>query len=170
MSPPTRSKKSAPAAAIVHDVAPGLLWRVRWTLLIAPLALLLWGALWPLGYPSRERVLEFPHGAAVAKGKGGVPALPAEIRLTLGVRDVLLLRNRDVAAHVFGQVRVLPGREFRLPFEQAGTFGFACDAAPANALTVRVLAHPDPGWDRLGWRLRALADAVRELPVRGPEV
>jgi hypothetical protein len=83
--------------------------------------------------------------------------VPAEIRLTLGVRDVLLLRNRDVAPHVFGQVLVLPGRVVRLPFEQAGDFPFACDLAPASKVTVRVLPQPDPGWPRLRWRLAALS-------------
>ena len=81
----------------------------------------------------------------------------------------LLLRNRDLSAHVFGQVLVLPGRGVRLPFGEAGDYGFACDAAPANTVTVRVLPHPDPGWERLRWRLHALKDAVRELPVHGPE-
>jgi hypothetical protein len=150
-----------------------LLRRVRWTLAAVLLASLLWAAAWPLRYPSRERVVEFPFGAAVLKaGKAAPPQppqLPAEIRLTLGVRDVLLLRNRDLSAHVFGQVLVLPGREVRLPFGEAGDYGFACDAAPGNTVTVRVLPHPDPGWDRLRWRLHALADALRELPMRAPE-
>lgn len=150
-----------------------LLRRVRWALAIVLLALLLWAALWPVRYPSRERAVDFPRGATVLKGRAIAPdrppQLPAEIRLTLGVRDVLLLRNRDLSAHVFGQVLVLPGREVRLPFGEAGDYGFACDAAPANTVTVRVLPHPDPGWERLRWRLHALKDAVRELPVHGPE-
>ena len=146
-----------------------LLRRVRWTLAAILLVLLVWAALWPLRYPSRERSVDFPRGAAVLKGKGAPPQLPAEIRLTLGVRDVLLLRNRDLSAHVFGQVLVLPGREVRLPFGEAGDYTFACDAAPGNTVTVRVLAHPDPGWDRLRWRLHALKEVVRELPVHGPE-
>jgi hypothetical protein len=146
-----------------------LLRRVRWTLAVIVLALLLWAALWPLRYPTRERIVEFPHGAAILKGRGVTGQVPARIQLTLGVRDVLLLRNRDAAAHVFGQVLVLPGREFRLPFEQAGEFGFACDAAHGNMVLVLVGAHPDPGWERLGWRLRALADGMRELPLERPE-
>jgi hypothetical protein len=85
------------------------------------------------------------------------------------VRDVLLLRNRDAVPHVFGQVLVLPGHVFRLPFEQAGDYVYACDVAPGHAVTVRVANHPAPGWARLGWRLRLLAEAVRTLPVEGPE-
>lgn len=142
-----------------------LLQRVRWGTALVLAAVLLWAALAPVRYPTRERALVFPRGAAVLRGDGPVPA---EVRLTLGVRDVLLLHNRDIAPHVFGQVLVLPGHAFRLPFEQAGDYVYACDAAPGHAVTVRVASHPDPGWARLGWRLRALAEAVRTLPVEAP--
>jgi hypothetical protein len=139
-----------------------LLRRVRWGCALVVLAALLWAALAPLRYPTRERSFDFPQSAA----RGPVPAAVA---LTLGVRDVLLLRNRDVAPHVFGQLRVLPGHVLRLPFEQAGDFVFACDVAPGQAVTVQVAAHPDPGWARLRWRVRTLADALRTLPLQGPE-
>ena len=138
---------------------PGAPARLRAALAAALALALLWTALAPLGYPTRERLLEFPRGARV----GG------EVRLTLGVRDVLLLRNRDSVPHVFGQVLVPPGREFRLPFEQAGSYPFACDAAPDGRVTVRVLPEPDPGWQRLRWRLQTLLEGVRELPLEGPE-
>jgi hypothetical protein len=139
-----------------------LLQRVRWGMGLVIVATLLWAALAPLRYPTRERTFVFPHG-------GGQGAVPAEVSLTLGVRDVLLLRNRDATPHVFGQVLVLPGHVFRLPFEQAGDYVYACDVAPGHAVTVRVANHPDPGWARLGWRLRVLAEAVRTLPIEGPE-
>jgi hypothetical protein len=103
------------------------------------------------------------------RGRPDAAAVPAEILLTQGVRDVLLLRNRDLAPHVFGQVLVLPGRVVRLPFEQAGDFPFACDAAPGSRVMVRVLPQPDPGWARLRWRLGALRDAIRDLPLLGPD-
>lgn len=137
-----------------------LLQRVRWGAALALVALLLWAALAPLRYPTRERTFAFPHGAGF---------VPAEVRLALGVRDVLLLHNRDAVPHVFGQVLVLPGHALRLPFEQAGDYVYACDVAPGHFVTVRVGDHPDPGWGRLGWRLRVLADAVRTLPIEGPE-
>jgi len=146
-----------------------LLRRVRWSLGLFLLAVLLWAALWPLRQPSRERIVDFPRGAAILENRGSGGQVPSTIHLTLGVRDVLLLRNRDLSAHVFGQVLVQPGREFRLPFEQAGEFGFACDAALGDAVRVTVSAYPDPGWDRVAWRLRALGDAVRELPLVRPE-
>lgn len=140
-----------------------LLPRVRWTLAAAALVALLWAALAPLGYPTRERALDFPRGA------GGAAAVAGEVRLTLGVRDVLLLRNRDRVPHVFGQVLVAPGHAFRLPFEQAGSYPFACDAAPGARVIVRVLPEPEPGWQRLRWRLQGLFEALRELPLQGPE-
>jgi hypothetical protein len=143
--------------------------RLQWALAAVLFAALLWAALAPLHYPTRERLLEFPHGAAVLRGQASPVLVPAELRLTLGVRDVLLLRNRDLAPHVFGQVLVLPGHEVRLPFEQAGDYPFACDVAPASKVTVKVLPQPDPGWARLRWRLAALLDAVRDLPLRGPD-
>ena len=131
--------------------------RLRWSAALLALALCGWAALAPLRYSTRESPL------ALAAG------LPGEVELALGVRDVLLLVNRDRTPHVFGQVRVLPGRSFRLPFEETGTYVFACDVARGARVTVRVGPHPDPGWPRLRWRLRALVDAVRTLPLQGPD-
>jgi hypothetical protein len=146
-----------------------LLRRLQWTLAGLLSAALLWAAVAPLHYASREQPLEFPRGAAVLRGQRAPLLVRAEVRLTLGVRDVLLLRNRDLAPHVFGQVLVLPGHVVRLPFEQAGDYPFACDAAPASKVMVRVQPQPDPGWARLRWRLLALVEAVRDLPLQGPE-
>lgn len=129
------------------------------------LAVLAWAALAPLRYPTRELGFDFPPAAV---GSGAV-RVPGQVRLTLGVRDVLLLRNRDRTPHVFGPLRVLPGRTFRLPFEQAGEYPFACDLAPGASVLVRVLDQPDPGWRRLRWRLLALFDAIRNLPLEGPD-
>ncbi|MGJ7918832.1 hypothetical protein ACI48D_25615 [Massilia sp. LXY-6] len=145
-----------------------LLRRLQWSLAAVVFAALLWAALAPLRYPTRERLLEFPRGAAVLRGHTGPAPVPAEVGLTLGVRDVLLLRNHDLAPHVFGQVLVLPGHVVRLPFEQTGDYPFACDAAPASQVMVRVLPQPDPGWPRLRWRLAALLEAVRDLPLQAP--
>jgi hypothetical protein len=139
-----------------------LLQRARWGVLLCGAAVLLWAMLAPLRYPTRERMFVYPRGAVPGQ-------VPAEVSLTLGVRDVLLLYNRDTVPHVFGQVLVLPGRMFRLPFEQAGEYAYACDVARGHAVTVRVGGHLDPGWDRLGWRLRAFVEAVRTLPVQAPD-
>jgi hypothetical protein len=143
--------------------------RLQCTLAGLVCAALLWTAVAPLHDASREQLLEFPPVAAVSRGQSAPVPVRAEVRLTLGVRDVLLLRNRDRAPHVFGQVLVLPGHVVRLPFEQPGDYPFACDLAPASTVTVRVQAQPDPGWGRLRWRLLGLLDAVRELPLQGPD-
>lgn len=144
-----------------------LIRRVQLALAAVLLAVLVWAALAPLRYPTRELGFDFPRTAP--SPQPGRVRVPGQVWLTLGVRDVLLLRNRDAAPHVFGQVRVLPGREFRLPFEQAGEFPFACDLAPGARVLVRVLEQPDPGWARLRWRLRTLFDTVRTLPLQAPD-
>lgn len=135
--------------------------RLRLALVACLLALLAWAALAPLGYRTRERAFDFPSGA-------GAVSVPGEVRLALGVRDVLLLRNRDSVPHVFGQVTVPSRRAFRLPFEQAGSYPFACDAAPGKRVTVRVVPEPDPGWERVAWRWEALKEALRDMPLEGP--
>jgi Lon protease-like protein len=128
---------------------------------------LLWAALAPLRYPdARAHCFEFPRGAAVLRGQANAGLVPAEVRLTLGVRDVLLLRNRDRAA-----ARVRPGAGAAGPRSAAAVragrrLPYACDAAPGHAkVTVRVGRHPDPGWARLRWRLRALGRGLRTLPL-----
>jgi hypothetical protein len=133
---------------------------------------LLWGALAPLRTPSQERGFTFPAaGSAGAAGLAAAraPALPREIRLTLGVQDVLLLRNLDRQPHVFGPLQLLPGQEFRLPFEQAGAYDYACPDVAGGTLTVRVVRLPDPGWERLRWRLGALMQTLLTLPIMAPQ-
>lgn len=155
----------SPVSPPASDHLPGgsLLRRLQWALAAILGAVLLWAALAPLRYPTRELPFEFARGLDSAAAP-----VAAEVRLTLGVRDVLLLRNRDRVPHVFGQLLVLPGHELRLPFEQAGDYPFACDAAPSSTVTVRVQSRPDPGWRRLRWRTAALLEAMRTLPLQGP--
>lgn len=120
---------------------------------------ILWAALAPLHLVSRERAIDIAAGN---------DALPAAITLTLGVQDVLLLRNVDHVAQRFGPVLLAPGEQIRLPFEQAGVYPVAAGAWPDKTLTVTVVEWPAPGWERLGWRLAALSHAVRYLPRVAP--
>ncbi|XYJ11313.1 hypothetical protein ACSUZJ_04815 [Telluria sp. B2] len=139
-----------------------------WLIAAAALLALLWGALAPLRYPSHERVFEIPpHALDPAPDARRVP-LPRALQLTLGVQDVLLLRNRDRVGHVFGPLQLRPGQEFRLPFEHPGDYRYACPAVAGGELLVRVVPLPDPGWDRLRWRLGALVDRLRHLPLVAP--
>lgn len=128
----------------------------------------LYGALAPLRTPSQERGFTFP-APADAQAARRAPALPREVRLTLGVQDVLLLRNLDRQPHVFGPLQLLPGQEFRLPFEYAGSYPYACPDVAGGTLTVRVVRLPDPGWERLRWRLAALVQGLRTLPLEAPQ-
>lgn len=141
--------------------------RRHWPLAVLGAALacaLAWAALAPIKGGSHEQLLELPPGSHAAP-----VAVPAEIRLTRGVRDVLLLRNLDRVPLVFGPLDIGPGREFRLPFEAEGEHQFACPAVIGGLVRVRVMAAPDPGWERLRWRLANLGQALRWLPLRGPE-
>jgi hypothetical protein len=145
--------------------------RLPCMLIGALLLTLLWGALAPLRTPSHERSFTFPAAGVPAPGTSAqrAMALPRAIRLTLGVQDVLLLRNRDRRPHVFGPLQLLPGQEFRLPFEQAGSYAVACPDVAGGTLTVQVVGLPDPGWDRLRWRLEALVQGLRTLPLVAPQ-
>ena len=141
----------------------------QWSIAGAVLATLLYGAFAPLRLPTRDQLFEIPKGTFARRMHGEqVEILPSEVRLTLGVQDVLLLRNRDSVPQVFGPVLVMPGQEFRLPFEQAGDYPFACTAHASGQMMVRVVAEPDPGLERLRWRTRALWHTLRYLPIKEP--
>ena len=142
--------------------------RITWPLaacLALALALpLVWAALAPLRYPTRDRLFEIPKGTWARRMAGDkVEILPSVVQLTLGVQDVLLLRNNDTVPQLFGPVLIMPGQEFRLPFEQVSENQFACTAHASGQMTVSVEAFPDPGWERLKWRLGALSHAIRDL-------
>ena len=130
-------------------------------LLIAFLALA-WAALAPIGARERTLLLDIPPGALARRQAGDIAgALPQTVRLTLGVRDVLHVKNRDTAPHYLGAMLVRPGKELRLPFEQSGSQEFSSSAHFGGKLTVLVAPWPDPGTARVLWRLRQLEQAVR---------
>jgi plastocyanin len=84
-----------------------------------------------------------------------VEILPNNVRLVLGVKDVLVLRNRDDVPQVFGPTLMMPGQSFKLPFEVASSYQFACTAHASGQMTVTVDPRPAAGWERLAWRTRA---------------
>ncbi|MDQ1923138.1 hypothetical protein [Massilia pseudoviolaceinigra] len=131
-------------------------------LLGACLLLLVWAAMAPIPPGSRDFLLDVPARAAERRLAGDrAEVLPPVVRLTVGLRDVLLLRNSDSVPHQFGGLRLLPGQQFRLPFERATELQLPCSARVSGELTVLVGLHPNPGPDRLRWRLRALEQALR---------
>jgi len=118
---------------------------------------LLWAALSPVGSDDRNEVFAIPKGTWARRMAGDkVEILPKEVRLVLGVKDVLVLKNQDDVPQVFGPVLMMPGQSFSLPFEVASSYQFACTAHASGQMTVRVEPGPAPGWERLAWRTRAL--------------
>ena len=134
----------------------------RATGIVAALALvvaaLLGGAMfWPLPPMPRERVFEIPPGTYQARMSGkAVAILPSQIQLTLGVQDILLLKNADAVPQIFGPVLIMPGQSFRLPFHQASDYQFECTAHASGQMTVVVAPEPTPGRARLAWRVRGV--------------
>lgn len=119
-----------------------------------------WAAFAPLHASSREQLFEIPKGTWERRMKGiDASILPEKITLTLGVRDVLLLRNGDTVPQIFGPVLIMPGQDFRLPFAQAGEHPFDCTAHASGKMTVVVEETPAPGLARLKWRLHSLIDS-----------
>jgi hypothetical protein len=90
-----------------------------------------------------------------------VEILPSEIRLTLGLRDVLLLRNLDDVPQTFGPTLMMPGQSLRLPFALASSYHFACTAHVSGQMTVVVEEFPATPWARLRWRVRELLQPNR---------
>lgn len=134
--------------------------RLAATLLVAALALLGWAALAPVKADSPQQVFEIPAGTYERRMAGDdVDILPQTIRLTLGVKDILVFKNSDSVPHIFGPTLIMPGQSFSLPFTAASTYSFQCTAHANGQLNVIVGPAPAPGWRRLLWRWRALTSA-----------
>ena len=126
------------------------------------LGALLWAAFAPIRVSSRDQLFEIPKGTHERRMKGDqVEILPSTVHLTLGLRDVLLLRNRDTVPQIFGPVLIMPGQDFRLPFETVSENQFACSAHASGQMSVIVEPMPIPGIGRLRWRLAELASSIR---------
>src|SRR4051812_9844989 len=126
------------------------------------LAAVMWAGFAPIASPAtRERVFEIPKGTWARRMAGDkVEILPNTIRLTLGMKDVLLLRNLDDVPQTFGPALMMPGQSFRLPFEVASDYQFACTAHASGQMTVIVEPDPQTPWRRIGWRVRELFRSV----------
>jgi hypothetical protein len=112
-------------------------------------------ALPPAHAESRERIFEIPQGTWARRMAGDpIEILPDHIRLTLGVRDVLLLKNLDDVPQIFGPTLMMPGQSFRLPFGMAAEYSFACTAHASGQMTIVVEPFPETLWARLCWWMR----------------
>jgi hypothetical protein len=120
-----------------------------------------WAALAPIEPASHDALFEIPRGTYAHRMAGQkIDIFPQTIRLTLGLNDVLVLRNADTVPHIFGPTLILPGQSFRLPFATASTYSFQCTAHPNGGLSVIVDPALAPGWERLAWRWRRLTNAA----------
>lgn len=119
------------------------------------LVLVAWAAFAPVDPGPREALFEIPKGTWARRMSGDpVEILPDRIRLTLGMDDVLQLRNLDDVPQIFGPTLMMPGQSFRLPFAQEGIYDFACTAHASGQMRIIVDAFPATPWARLQWRAR----------------
>ena len=129
---------------------------LRWiaaAFFVALIAIVAWAASTPVTFASREELFEIPNGTWARRMSGDkVEILPQRIDLTLGIHDVLLFRNLDYVPQVFGPTVMMPGQSFRLPFEVASSYSFACTAHLSGQMTIVVAPQPLSAWDRLRWR------------------
>jgi hypothetical protein len=123
--------------------------------LAAALTALGWAGFAPVSVPSRDELFEIPKGTYARRMAGDkVEILPSQVRLTLGLNDVLMLRNLDDVPQVFGPTIMMPGQSFRLPFEKAASYDFACTAHASGQMTVLVEPYPAMPWSKIHWRVR----------------
>ena len=126
-----------------------------WIAALPPLLALAWAGFAPIRAPSRDALFEIPNGTYARRRAGDlVDILPSRITLTLGVNDVLLLRNLDVVPQQFGPTILMPGQSFRLPFGVASENRFECTAHSSGQMLVVVEPEPAWPWQKIRWRAR----------------
>ena len=114
-----------------------------------------WAGFAPIEVPSHEQAFDIPKGTWARRRAGDlVEILPDRIRLTLGLNDVLLIRNHDDVPQTFGPTIMMPGQSFSLPFERAASYQFVCTAHASGSLTIDVEPEPVTPWARIHWRVR----------------
>src|SRR5208283_3310102 len=79
-----------------------------------------WAAFAPVHTESEQQVYVIPKGTWARRHAGeNLDVIPAEIDLTIGAKDVLVMRNQDDVPQLFGPVLIMPGQSFQLPFRRA---------------------------------------------------
>jgi hypothetical protein len=134
--------------------ARGPVWALGAAGLLAAL-LGVWAAFAPLPPGPREIEYVIPKGTGDGSGRpGNLGMLPVRLHLTVGLRDILIVKNNDDVEQRFGPVLLAPGQIYRLPFHTPGRYQFACTASEEGGhIGIIVDRAPDPGWDRLRWRV-----------------
>jgi hypothetical protein len=123
--------------------------------------LLAWAALAPVKIDSPEALFEIPKGTWARRMAGDkVEILPDTIYLTLGLQNILWLKNSDEVPQIFGPTLIMPGQNFKLPFEVASEYLFVCSAHSSGQMTIIVDTEPVRGLERLKWRIRKLARTI----------
>lgn len=138
--------------------------KALWGTLAATSGVTLGAALVPVQVESRDALFEIPKGTWEMR-RAGVDAevLPSEIRLVLGLRDVLVLRNLDSVPQIFGPTLIMPGQSFRLPFNVASEYQFECSAHTSGQMKVIVAEGPTTPWSRLRYRAEHFAARLVSL-------
>ena len=135
--------------------------RVGFRALLVLLALIstaaAWAALAPFTEDSRERVYVIAKGTWARRMAGeNIDILPSELRMTLGVKDTLVIKNEDDVPQIVGSVLLMPGQVFRFPFRSVTKVQFACTLHTSGQLTIVVDPAPGAGWNRLLWRVEGI--------------
>ncbi len=116
-----------------------------------------WLAWSPLRKVAREQVFAIPKGTWARRMAGDkVEILPPAIYLTMGVQDILVLKNLDDVPQQFGPILMMPGQSFRLPFVRAASYQFNCTAHASGQMTIEVEPEPSAPWARLRWRVSSI--------------
>ncbi len=132
-------------------------------MILAVVVALGWAGFVPLHVMSRDELFEIPKGTYARRMAGdSIEILPSKITLTLGLNDVLLLRNLDDVPQQFGPTIMMPGQSFRLPFEKASSYDFACSAHASGQMTVEVEPEPLWPWQKIRWRWREWRESKKE--------
>jgi hypothetical protein len=145
-----------------------MVWRRYWW--VALLSVVALVVVLRLGLPrvsvtSKMEAFEIPNGTWARRMSGDkVDILPDFVRLTLGVRDVLVLKNLDDVPQIFGPTLMMPGQSFQLPFGEAASYQFACTAHSSGQMTVIVDPYPESVMARLVWRGREFLRYLRQEP------
>lgn len=128
--------------------------RLFWIVAAAPVV---FAAMWPVTFDSREELFEIPKGTWARRMAGEKrEILPSDIHLVVGIHNVLLLKNSDDVPQIFGPTLLMPGQSLRIPFTRPSENYFACTAHASGQLLIVVEATPAWPWDRLSWRVRRM--------------